>query len=144
MKNEEEILKIKNIAIRKIKELKYTISKMELESYNLDLKNNKTEAKYNIAKSRNVDLTKQVFDLKKSDAGLRKKLEEYESCISMIKQYFQIESIEEITSYIKQNIIDKKSDLEVKEKELETKKTNIENEPEIEMPKGIKINRPKH
>ena len=62
MKNEEEILKIKNIAIRKIKELKYTISKMELESYNLDLKNNKTEAKYNIAKSRNVDLTKQVFD----------------------------------------------------------------------------------
>lgn len=144
MKNEEEILKIKNIATRKIKELKYIISKMELESYNLDLKNNKTETKYNIVKSINVDLTKQVFDLKKNNAGLRKKLEEYESCIAMIKQYFQIESIEEISNYIQKNIIDKKSDLEVKEKELETKKANIENEPEIEMPKGIKINRPKH
>lgn len=144
MKNEQEIIKIKNIAIRKIKELKYTISKMELESYNLDLKNNKTEAKYNIVKSRNVDLTQQVFELKKSDAGLRKKLEEYESCISMIKQYFQLESIEEISNYIQKNIIEKKSDLEVKEKELEMKQMNIETEPEIEMPKGIKINRPKH
>ena len=117
---------------------------MELENYNLDLKNNKTETKYNIVKSRNVDLTKQVFDLKKSDAGLRIKLEEYESCISMIKQYFQLESIEEISSYIQKNIIEKKSDLEVKEKELEMKQMNIETEPEIEMPKGIKINRPKH
>jgi hypothetical protein len=62
----------------------------------------------------------------------------------MIKQYFNLESIEEITNYIQKNIIEKKSDLEVKEKEIEMRQMTIEIEPEIELPKGLKINRPKH
>lgn len=143
MSNEEEFYKIRNKANQKIKQLKFVISQMELESYNLDLKNNQTEAKYNLVKSRNVDLNKQLFDFKKRDARHRKKLEEYENCISMIKHYFQLDSIEEISNYIQKNIIEKKSELEVREKELEMKQMNIEIEPEIEMPKGLNVNRPK-
>ncbi|WP_100657940.1 hypothetical protein [Alteromonas flava] len=143
MNNEEEIYEIRNKALKKIKQLKFVISQMELERYNLDLKNKQTEAKYNLVKSRNVDLTKRLFDLKKRDARFRKKLEEYENCISLIKQYFQLECIEEISNYIQKNIIEKKSDLEAKEKELEMKQMNIDVEPDIEMPKGLNVNRPK-
>lgn len=136
MNNEEEILKIKNITNRKIKELKYVINKLELESYNLELKNNQTDSKYNIVKSRNIDLTKQVFELKKVDAKFRKTLEEYENFFTTIKQHFQLESIEEITNFIQKNNIEKKPINEEKE---------IDNdiEEEIELPKNLKINRPK-
>lgn len=138
MNNEKEILKIKNITNRKIKELKYVINKLELESYNLELKNNQTDSKYNIVKSINVDLTKQVFELKKRDTRLRKTLEEYEIFFTTIKKHFQLESIEEITNYIQTNNIEKKQIHEEKELEIEN-----DIEQEIELPKNLKVNRPK-
>ncbi|NSY35436.1 hypothetical protein DS891_18005 [Pseudoalteromonas sp. JC28] len=140
MNNEEEILKIKNITNRKIKELKYIINKLELESYNLELKNNQTNSKYNIVKSRNVDLTKQVFELKKRDTRFRKTLQEYENFLTTIKQHFQLESIEEITNYIQKNNIEKEQIHQEKKLEIENY-TDIEKE--FELPKNLKVNRPK-
>ena len=144
MENEEEIYRIKKQANLKIKNFKFIINQLELENYNLELKQNLVESKYDSIKSRNVDLTKQIFDFKKRDANFRRKLDEYEKCILMIKSYFNLDNIEQISNYIQRNIIEKKSDLEVKEKELEFKQMNIDIQPEIELPKNIKINQRKY
>jgi hypothetical protein len=144
MEYEEEIYRIKKQANSKIKKLKFIINQLELKNYNLELKQNSVESQKNSVKSRNVDLTKQVFDFKKRDAHFRRKLDEYEKCISMIKSYFNLDNIEEISNYIQKNIIEKKSDLEAKEKELEFKQMTIDIQPEIEFPKSLKnANRPK-
>lgn len=143
MNNEDEIYKVKAQARKRIKHLNLIIKKFDLENKNLNRKLKINSESYQSSISRNAELRQQVFNFKRNEIKFNRKLTEFENNLSMIKSYFNLDNIEEITSYIQRNIIEKKSDLEIKEKELELKQLNIDIKPEIELPKFLNLNRKK-
>lgn len=122
---ENELNKMRNKAVKKIKALSLTIKQLELENYNLELKSNHSEAQYNSIKSRNADLLKQIHDFKKNEIQFKRQLEQYERSISVIKQHLKLDTIEEIASYIKVNIIERNADLHTKEAEILALKNTV-------------------
>lgn len=143
--DEKNFYEFKNKALKKIKSLTLNIKALELENYNLSVKSNNNESKYNDNMKRMAEMQRQIHNFKKNEIKFLRQIEKYDNSISQLKQYFQLDNIEEITSYIKHNIIDKKAELEEKEKEkdlINREEVKIEGYPE-ELPEFLKPEKPK-
>lgn len=141
--NEDKILIIKKIAKSRISKLNFYIKKLEIELDNKERRFKNKIAELEISISRNGELRKNIFDYKKEKIKLCNKINEYENCFTLIKNYFKLDNIDQITSYIKNNIIDRKADLDRKEKDLDLKKSNVDQNIEIELPRSFTTNRKK-